>query len=133
GSHMSLKVHHIGYAVKNIDSALKKFKRLGYVEESEVVRDEVRKVYIQFVINGGYRVELVAPDGEDSPINKTIKKGSTPYHICYEVEDIQKSIEEMSQIGYTLFKKAEIAPAIDNRKVAFLFSTDIGLIELLEK
>ncbi|URZ15986.1 VOC family protein [Clostridium felsineum] len=128
-----MKVHHIGYAVKCIDKALEKFKQLGYTEETEVVKDDIREVYIKFIINDGYRIELIAPSGENSPINKTIKKGSTPYHICYEVDDIYTSIEEMSKIGYTLFKEVQIAPAIDNRKVAFLFSRDIGLVELLEK
>lgn len=39
----SLKIHHIGYAVKNIDKAIEHFSNLGYVVHEKSV-DEKRKV-----------------------------------------------------------------------------------------
>lgn len=128
-----MKVHHIGYAVRNIEDAFKKFQNLGYIRETEIISDEIRNVFIQFIIKDGYRVELVAPLKENSPVDKILKKGNTPYHICYETNDICKTIEELSGSGYTSLGVPEKAPAIHNRRVVFLFSKDMGLIELVEK
>jgi methylmalonyl-CoA/ethylmalonyl-CoA epimerase len=57
------------------------------------------------------------------------EKNTTYYHICYEVDDIYKTIEEMDGILVSPPKKAVL---FNNRKVCFMM-TNIGLIEFLEK
>lgn len=61
-----MKVHHIGYAVKNLEKAIDDFSSLGYRLVSDIVDDAIRNVRICFMENGGY-IELVAPltDGSD--------------------------------------------------------------------
>lgn len=54
-----MRIHHIGYAVKNIDEAFKLFKVLGFEKVNEKVVDEERKVKILFVKNNEYLVELI--------------------------------------------------------------------------
>lgn len=128
-----MKIHHIGYAVKNIDFSINEFEKMGYQRYKDKVVDEKRKVVIQFMINKGYMIELIAPIGEDSPINNIIKKvGSGPYHICYETNDIEKQIIDLSEDRYILIQKPDKAIAIENRRVAFLFKKGIGIIELVE-
>lgn len=128
----SLKIHHIGYAVKDIAKAYEKFKELGYLKESDIIKDDSRKVYIQFLIKDDYRIEIISPSEKGAPIEKILKRGNTPYHICYEVFNLEEEIEKLQNSGYTLTQKPEKAPAIGNRKVAFMFSMDMGLIELVE-
>lgn len=128
-----MKVHHIGYLVKNIEKAQKSFTSLGYVNEGEVIYDESRGIDILFMNNDSYRIELVSPKSEDSVVYGTLKKlGNTPYHICYEVEDIEKALEELRNQGYTPASEIEPAPAIEGRKVCFAFNRSIGIIELVE-
>lgn len=130
---MKLKIHHIGYAVKNIEKAFEKFEKIGYVKETEIIKDDIRKIYIQFIVKDGYRIELVSPASLDSPVSSIVNKSNTPYHICYESLNIEESIKCLINNGYTLFKAPQEAKAIKNKKAAFLFSRDIGLIEIIEK
>ena len=127
-----MKVHHIGYAVKNIEDSMQHFQILGYKPISEIVADPIRNVKIVFLQNDAEKIELVAPNGENTPVDSVLKKsGPAPYHICYEVEDIEEAIARLGK-KWLVIRKPEIAPAIDNRKVAFLLNSKIGLIELVE-
>ncbi|SHJ67063.1 VOC family protein [Paramaledivibacter caminithermalis] len=128
-----MKIHHIGYAVKDIDFSINQFKKIGYKMHKDKVIDDNRKVIIQFMKNNSYMIELISPLDKDSPINNIIKKvGSGPYHICYETNDIEKEIDILLKDKYILIEKPSKAIAIENRIVAFLFNKDIGIIELVE-
>lgn len=127
-----MRIHHIGYAVKNIDEAFKLFKVLGFEKVNEKVVDEERKVEILFVKNNEYLVELIEPYRNNSPIDNILKNsGSTPYHICYESKDILKDIEMLKSEGFVLISELSEAPAINNQKVCFLYNRKVGIIEIL--
>lgn len=129
-----MDIHHIGYIVKNIEKSVDKFYQLGYVAEGETVYDEFRDIDILFMKNGDYRIELVSPKSEKSVVYDTLKRyGNSTYHICYYSDDIEKSIEEYCSNGYIVANELKEAPAINGKRVAFLFSRHVGLIELVER
>ncbi len=129
-----MKIHHVGYLAKNIDKTRKKFLELGYEIERPVKYDEIRQINIEFLINGDYRVELIQPMSEESPMFPLLKKyKNSPYHFCYEVEDLDASVKELSDKGYTVIQEPEIAPCIDDRKVVFLNNISMGIIELVQQ
>lgn len=126
-------VHHIGYLVKNMEDSIKSFETLGYAKESEIVNDMDRGIYICFLTMNHYRVELVSPIDENSTVSGLIKKlGNTPYHICYEVENMEEAIAKLKKQKFALIQKPKEAIAIDRKKVAFLYEKNIGMIELVE-
>ena len=128
-----MKIHHVGYLAKNIEKTGKKFLELGYGVEREVMYDEYRQIDIEFLKNGDYRVELIQPKSEDSPMFPLLKRfKNSPYHFCYEVADLEQSVEELSQMGYTVIQEIAPAPAIDGRKGVFLNNISMGIIELVE-
>lgn len=128
-----IKVHHVGYLVKRLDQAVHEFKQLGFLEEQEPVYDSIRKINIAFIKNGDYRIELVCPV-KDSPTYGLIKRyKNSPYHICYECDDLQMQMQHLMKTGYLVIQEPCIAPAINNRRVAFLMNSEIGMIELVEK
>lgn len=128
----SLKIHHIGYAVKNIDKSIELFGNIGYVIHEKVI-DEKRKVIIAFAESSGYLIELIAPLSEGSPVDSILRKnGSTPYHICYETEDVKLMCQELKAEKYRVISEISPAPAIGNANVVFLFNPAIGIIELVE-
>ena len=128
-----MKIHHVGYLAKNIEKTEKKFFELGYTVESPTAYDEIRKINIEFLVNGDYRVELIQPMSEDSPMFPLLKRyKNSPYHFCYEVESLEESVKELSENGYTVIQEPEIAPCIEGRKVAFLNNISMGIIELVE-
>ena len=129
-----MKIHHLGYAVRAISEGVDAFRALGYEPVSGVTEDTSRFVSICFLRNGDLIVELVAPNGDDSPVQKKLLGGiGAPYHVCYEVEDLERSILELAQNGFVLFDPPLAAPALGGCRVAFLFNKIIGVIELFEK
>ena len=80
------------------------------------------------------KIELLAPHDESSPINNILKKsGATPYHICYEVENIEEAISELKKERFMPVSKPKVSNTFDNHRVCFLIKKDIGLIEIIEK
>ena len=130
-----MNVHHVAYAVKNVLKAEAGFQALGYEREGEVVDDSFRHVRILFMNNGDTRIELVEPLDDEAPVKAILKKehgASVPYHLCYEVDDIEAAVEELKGKGFMPTTGIDPAPAIDGRCVAFLFSRAAGLIELVQ-
>ena len=135
-----MKIHHTGYFVTNMATAIKTFEKLGYQLASSCVHDEERKISVQFLSHSsmkpgeGVFLELVEPDEECTLFSKSVKKlGAHPYHICYECSNFYDTLTALQADGFLLVQPPKIAPAIDGRNVAFLYSDAIGLIELLEK
>lgn len=94
-----MKLDHIGYITDKIDETKEGFVRLGYVPES-VVDFEAHKCKICFLRKEGETtVELVEPYEENKSLRKLLKNGVTPYHVCYEVEDIHQSINTLTGGG----------------------------------
>ena len=128
-----MRIDHIGYAVKDIGKAKKPLETLGYVFE-ETVEDLDRNIYLTFGEMDGYRVELVAPISEDSPVDMHLTKiGPTPYHICYKSTNIEKDIEVLQKNRFKVTVPLAPAIAFGGKRVVFLYSLQIGLIEIVEE
>ena len=106
---------------------------MGYQEEGNIVRDDIREINILFLVNGEYRIELVEPCSERAPVNNILKKmGNTAYHVCYCCENIEEQVKILEQQGYLITSEVLPAIAISGRKVCFLYKRNLGLIELVE-
>lgn len=129
----SFRFHHIGMAVRDLDVTSAVYVQGGYTK-SEYIEDKVQNVYICWLSKEGMpTIELLAPVDDKSPINSTLEKmGVTPYHICYEVDDLEASIIELRKQKYVLVSKPVEAVAIHCARVSFLYNKNIGLIELVE-
>lgn len=126
--------HHIGVATLNIEASSLAYALLGY-QVGLSIYDPKQKVNLCFLEKeNAPTIELVSPTEEASPVNNILKKnGTTPYHTCFEVEDIENQILVLKKSKFMVVVKPIEAIAFDNRRVAFLFNKDAGLIELLEK
>lgn len=135
-----MKIHHVGYLVASIEKSSAQFQALGFHVESPRVFDERRKIFIQFLKNeynlngGGYdRIELIEPADGCTLFPPRLKKlGTMPYHICYECGNSAETVSKLSDAGFVLIRDFQPAPAINNRRVAFMYSEGVGQIELLE-
>lgn len=129
-----MRVHHIGYLVKSLPRAAEAFLALGYRSGGEAVYDGVRDVDIQFLEKDGYRVELVSPRSAASVVAKLLKTyRNAPYHLCYETEDLSAELSGLEAAGFTRIDDPTPAPALQDRRVCFLMSPRMGMIELLER
>jgi methylmalonyl-CoA/ethylmalonyl-CoA epimerase len=128
-----LKVHHVGYIVNDIDSSLGDFRALGFEPVGDRCIDEQRNIRIQFLKNAEYSIELVSPLNESSPVGGILKKvGATPYHLCYETAELDQKTAELKANGFVIIAEALEAPAINEKKVVFLFKKSIGIVEIVE-
>lgn len=130
-----MKFHHIGYVTDNIEATAEIFKQnMGY-ELSPIVEDDIQRTYIAFLTKAGEpTIELVAPIDEKSSVNKKLKKnGVSPYHVCYEVVDINQTFDDLTEKqGFIpLFRPVE-AKAFDNRLICYFYKQEVGYIEILE-
>ena len=129
-----MTIHHIGYLVKKLDRARLAFEALGYGVEQETIRDEFRKVDIVFLSKDDYRIELVSPYAPDSVVAGLLARtGNAPYHVCYEVDDLDAEIERLRDARYVVSSEPAPAPACGGARVAFLVHPYLGMVELLEK
>lgn len=129
----TLRVHHIGYLVKKTDAAIRAFQELGYEIIQDTIYDEIRKVNICFMEKDSYCIELVSPVSEDSVVSGLLKKfKNSPYHICYETAHFEEDYQQLTREGFFSIDTPTPAPALQNRKVVFLTSRAMGMIELLE-
>ena len=130
-----MRIHHVGYLVKNIKKSADVFRNLGYSPTGEVCHDHLRGVDILFIEKDGSMLELVCPFRDDSEVSGLMPKyKNSPYHICYEVDNLNTSAEQLRDNGFFPVDEEPMpAPAIENRPVWFLLHAQIGLIELVEK
>ena len=127
------KFHHIGVATCNIDSTASMYEQGGY-HRSATIYDSIQNVNICWLTKeGAPTVELLAPQDEKSPVNKTLEKvGISPYHCCYIVDNIEETVAELRKQRYVMVSKPAEAVAFKGSRVCFLFNKNVGLIELVE-
>lgn len=128
-----LAFHHIGIACRDITKSSQFYTLMGY-EASPVTEDPIQHVRVCFLEkDGAPRLELLEPLDEQSPVARTLAtSGVTPYHICYEVADIAAAIEMLRGQRFLLVSGPVAACAMDNKRIAFMFQKNTGLIELVE-
>ena len=128
------KIDHISIAVKDIKSFGKIFSDLfgaNFGPEQEVTDQKVKVSFGNF---NGSKIELTAPTSPDSPISKFLeKRGDGLHHICLEVDNLEKCLEELKQKGVKPLEK--ISTGSYGKKIVFLDFKKTGgvLIELKEK
>ena len=131
----TLKLHHIGLVVQNINESLGEIANfLSFESTSLPTIIGSQKVNICFLKTNNVYIELIEPTEENSPITNFAKEGGGFHHLCFEVDDIQHEIDRMVKNGAHLV----VAPVkgFEDRLLAFLMlnlkKTKCKLIELIE-
>lgn len=131
-----MEIDHIGFVVKNIDEAIKYFTNIyGYSLRNQTIYDETQRVKLAMLRTPNeYHVELIEPINANSPSYDFMLKGGGLHHFCYITNNIEKTIKILKTKNHILIQRPVMAPLLENRKMAFLFSkTYRHIIELVEK
>ena len=128
-----LSFHHIGIACRDIVKSMTFYTAMGY-QASPVIDDPIQHVRVCFLEkDGAPRLELLEPLDEQSPVARTLATaGVSPYHICYEVSDIMAAIEYLRGQRFLLVNGPVPACAMDDKRIAFMYQKNTGLVELVE-
>ena len=132
---MLQKIDHIGIAVRNLDEAIKTYRKLGF-KLTGYDRVETQKVEIAFFQLGESRIELIAATEPNSPIAKFIEKNAGKgglQQLAIAVTDIEGELARLKANGFTLINESPV-PGANGSKVAFVHprDTDGVLLELCE-
>ena len=129
-----MEFHHVGIAVNSIEETAKWYIDMGY-SLTETIEDPVQNIKFAFLKrNDTPLLELVQPIDKTSPVSNILKKvGVTAYHFCYETKVLQEAIDDLEARDFKMLVEPVQAIAYNYRKICFLYHSDVGLIELLEK
>ena len=116
--------HHIGMAVHSIRAIS---------PSTEPTANELEGVSMAFLRLNGITIELLEPLGDSSPILSSLKSGVKILHICYEVPELAQAIAVCRPAGFHRLGTPKPSPAFGGRRVAWVFSKQFGLFELLER
>ena len=135
GVEMIKKIDHIGIAVRDLEDAMSIYRNLLGLEFKGTGTIEEQKINNATFIVGEVKIELVQSTHPEGPIGKFIeKRGEGIHHIAFRVENIVKSLKELSSKGVNLIdEKPRIG--VDGTRIAFIHPKDTKgvLIELVEK
>jgi methylmalonyl-CoA/ethylmalonyl-CoA epimerase len=128
-------VSHIGYAVNDIQKTASHYVDAGWLL-SEIYEEKVQNTKIAFLTKEGFpTIELVSPlDDTKSPVDGILShSGVAPYHLCYEVDDIEQTVEDLYDEDFKPLFMPVKSVAMENRKICYLHHLEVGFIELVER
>lgn len=99
-------VHHVGFAVTDLDEAVETYGRLfgATLEHRDAVAEQ--GVEAASVIVGASRVELLVPTGVDTPVGRFLaKRGPGMHHVAYEVDDVASVLVGLAEAGAELIDR----------------------------
>ena len=117
---MFSRIDHIGVAVEELEPALELYRdsfelRLAH---REVVEEQGVEAVLLDV--GENHVELLAPLGPDTPVGRFLaSKGPGLHHVAYQVNDIDATLEALTQAGMRLIDERP-RTGIRGSRVAFV-------------
>ena len=130
------KLNHIAIAVPNLLEAANTYKNTLGAKVGAPIKQQEHGVTVIFVDLPNSKLELISPLGESSPIENFLKKNPNGgiHHICFEVEDIQKSIKKLKNEGAQVLGTGEAKIGAHGKPVVFLHPKEFNgtLIELEE-
>jgi len=131
-----MRLHHIGIVVMDNEKARKNMSSfIPFESVGELEHVPSQQAAIQLLKTGDVYIEFVSPDSVDSRVYKYAQKGGGFHHLCFEVENVEATFDEMVKKG----AKPIIKPVIgfENRMTAFVFlpfsDLNCNLIELAEE
>ena len=131
---MIKKIHHVSVVVRNLEEALKLYEGLFGLRAEKIEALPEQGMRVALLPLGGSEIELVQPLDPSSGVARFLEsRGEGLHHVCLEVDDIDRELEQLEKKGVQLIDKKG-RPGLVGR-VAFIHpkATRGVLIELAQK
>ena len=115
--------HHVGMVVRSIEKT---------APGARSWEDPIQRVRVTFLTVHGAPIELVEPVGERSPVRRSLDKGKTLLHLCFQVPNLEAALRAGSDSGFSALGPPAPAAAFDGRRICWVYHREFGLVELLE-
>ncbi len=126
------RIAHVGIALESIAPELAFFGEILGMEEVKVSDSDGAQ--IKAFAAGESLVELLEPDGADTPVGRFVaRRGPGIHHICFAVDDLDGMLERCRAAGMRLIDETPRIGA-EGTRIAFLHPRSTGgiLVELTE-
>jgi len=131
-----LGIDHIAIAVKDLNEAIEKYRKLLGKDPEKVEEVPQEKVRIAMFKLGDVRIELLQGTSPDSSVSKFIeKRGEGIHHIALRVDKVDEEASRLSSEGFkVLYSEARVVSG-GERKINFIHpKTTCGvLVEIVER
>jgi len=129
--------HHVGFVVASISNSVQGFAGVLQADWDERVfhdpNQSVRVAFLKTRRAGDPLWELVEPADENSPVHSFASKGGGLHHVCYVVENLDKTLIEVRSLGAIIARPPMPAVAFAGRRIAWIYTKSRLLIEYLER
>jgi len=125
---------HVGYVVRDMDAALRRFRAEGAEVVIAPTPDPIQRVSCCLLrCDGAVDVELVAPlVPGDSPVESRLKRGGGLDHVCYLVDDLDAALAAETANGALTVCEPTYAVTFD-RTIAFVQRRSGLIVELMTR
>jgi len=126
-------VHHVAFAVQDLDEAVGTYQRLFGAEVELRGRMEDQGVEAAYLRVGSDRVELMSALAEDTPVGRFLaKRGPGMHHVAYEVPDVATAVGELAAAGADVIDP-EPRTGLDGHDVSFVHPDSVHgvLVEVI--
>jgi len=131
------RLHHIGFVVADIQREIEGIaESLGAAWDGNTILDPLQRARVAFLrteCRSDALLELIEPAGKDSPVIRLLQRGGGLHHLCYEVVDLQRHLDQMRAKGAVILQHPVPAVAFDNRRIAWVGTKERLLLEFLER
>ena len=128
------RLNHVAIAVRDLSAAAASYRDTLGATVTEPIDQPEHGVTVVFVALPNTKIELLAPLGETSPIQKFLDKNPDGgmHHVCYEVEDILSARDRLKAAGARVIGSGEPKIGAHGKPVLFLHPKDFQgtLVEL---
>lgn len=103
---MIKEVHHIGILVSNLDEATRLYQDCfgAEVGRTEILTERGVKAAVLSLAQGP-KLELLEPLPDSNMAKILEKRGEGLHHITFEVDDVDKELSRLSELGVELIDK----------------------------
>jgi methylmalonyl-CoA/ethylmalonyl-CoA epimerase len=129
---MSLdRLHHLGLACPSLEAEHGRLAAIGAVDDGAPFVDPGLGIRGRFVMLGDARVELLEEWEASGVLASWLRGPARFYHLAYLVDDLDAEVAALEP-GARLIRGPQPAVAFDGRRVAFLVTPSLLMIELVE-
>ena len=127
-----VRIAHVGIAIPSLAAATAFYRDVLGMDPVELSDSDGAR--IEAFEAGESLIELLEPEGADTPIGKFIaKRGAGIHHICFAVDDLDAMLERCKAKGIRLIDDTPRIGA-EGKRIAFLHPSSTAgiLVELSE-
>jgi methylmalonyl-CoA/ethylmalonyl-CoA epimerase len=126
-------VHHVAFAVEDLDAAVDTYQRLFGARIELRGRMDDQGVEAAYLRIGDGRIELVSALGEDTPVGRFLAtRGPGMHHVAFEVADVAAALRSLASAGAEVIDQ-EPRPGLGGHEVSFVHPDSIHgvLVEVI--